>query len=68
MILLIDNYDSFTYNLYHYIIGAGASEVVVKRNDQITIAEIKNLNPKAVHIEQPLVLSLINNLITCFNG
>ena len=38
MILLIDNYDSFTYNLYQYLRELGA-EVVVKRNDAITVAE-----------------------------
>lgn len=48
MILLIDNYDSFTYNLYHYIIQAGETEVIVKRNDEITIDEIKELNPKGI--------------------
>jgi len=48
MILLIDNYDSFTYNLYHYLIEAGASEVLVKRNDQITLNEIVRLNPEAI--------------------
>ncbi len=48
MILLIDNYDSFTYNLYHYLIEAGASEVLVKRNDQITLKEIEKLNPDAI--------------------
>jgi anthranilate synthase component 2 len=48
MILLIDNYDSFTYNLYHYLIQAGAKEVLVKRNDAISIAEIKKLNPKGI--------------------
>ncbi len=48
MILLIDNYDSFTYNLYHYIIEAGCEDVKVVRNDKITIAEIKKLNPKAI--------------------
>ena len=47
-ILLIDNYDSFTYNLYHYLIESGASEVVVKRNDKITISEIENLKPDAI--------------------
>ncbi len=47
-ILLIDNYDSFTYNLYHYLIQAGASEVVVKRNDKITIDEIVKLNPSGI--------------------
>ncbi|MBU6338807.1 MAG: aminodeoxychorismate/anthranilate synthase component II [Rickettsiales bacterium] len=48
MILLIDNYDSFTYNLYHYLIEAGAKDVLVKRNDKISIAEIKKLNPSAI--------------------
>ena len=36
MILLIDNYDSFTYNLVHYISELGA-DVIVKRNDKITV-------------------------------
>ena len=40
-ILLIDNYDSFTYNLYHYISNLGV-EVVVKRNDKIEISEVSN--------------------------
>ena len=48
MILLIDNYDSFTYNLYHYLIEAGEKTVLVKRNDEITIDEIKKLNPAAI--------------------
>lgn len=48
MILLIDNYDSFTYNLYHYLIQAGEKEVIVKRNDQISIDEIKQLNPQGI--------------------
>ena len=48
MILLIDNYDSFTYNLFHYLISAGAKEVLVKRNDKISLEEIKILNPDAI--------------------
>mgnify|MGYP003310158953 CR=1 FL=1 len=40
MILLIDNYDSFTYNLYQYLCELGA-EVRVVRNDQITIEDIE---------------------------
>lgn len=40
MFLLIDNYDSFTYNLYHYLIEVGAT-VEVHRNDTISIDEIK---------------------------
>ncbi len=48
MILLIDNYDSFTYNLYHYLIQAGAKKVVVKRNDEISISEIEKLKPQGI--------------------
>ncbi|MFT6332265.1 MAG: anthranilate synthase/aminodeoxychorismate synthase-like glutamine amidotransferase [Lentimonas sp.] len=50
MILLIDNYDSFTFNLYHYLIEAGEDEVLVKRNDKITLQEIADLNPRAIII------------------
>lgn len=49
MILLIDNYDSFTYNLYQYL-GEVEENIVVKRNDEITIAEIEALNPTAIVI------------------
>ena len=45
MILVIDNYDSFTYNLVQYI-GELGYEVVVKRNDEITCEEVKKLNPE----------------------
>ena len=48
MILLIDNYDSFTYNLYHYLIQAGAKKVVVKRNDAISLDEIKKMKPHGI--------------------
>jgi anthranilate synthase component 2 len=48
MILLIDNYDSFTYNLYHYVIESGKKDILVKRNDQISIAEIEALNPSGI--------------------
>ena len=44
MILLIDNYDSFTYNIYQ-LIGKLGFEVVVKRNDEIQITDIRLLNP-----------------------
>ncbi len=44
MLLLIDNYDSFTWNLYQYFCELGA-EVVVKRNDEITLSEIAALAP-----------------------
>jgi anthranilate synthase component II len=49
MFLLIDNYDSFTYNLWHYLGELGA-EVVVKRNDAITVAEVLAMNPEGVVI------------------
>ncbi|MEO3991660.1 aminodeoxychorismate synthase component 2 [Pseudocitrobacter cyperus] len=49
MILLIDNYDSFTWNLYQYFCELGA-EVLVKRNDDITLAQIDALNPAKIVI------------------
>lgn len=45
MLLIIDNYDSFTYNLVQYF-GELGQEVVVYRNDKITISQIEKLNPK----------------------
>lgn len=47
MILMIDNYDSFTYNLIQYLSVLG-EEVVVYRNDAITIEAIKQLNPSMI--------------------
>lgn len=47
MILLIDNYDSFTYNLFQYVSELG-KEVKVVRNDGITLEEIKQLAPEAI--------------------
>ena len=44
MLLLIDNYDSFTYNLYQYFCELGA-QVKVMRNDQLTLADIEQLAP-----------------------
>tara|TARA_B100000953_G_scaffold266505_1_gene234685 strand:- start:947 stop:1522 length:576 start_codon:yes stop_codon:yes gene_type:complete len=49
MILLIDNYDSFTYNLVHYVEELNYS-VKVFRNDKVTLNEIKRLNPKKIII------------------
>ena len=49
MILLIDNYDSFTYNLYQYMSELGA-EIFVARNDDITVEEIKKLSPEKIVI------------------
>lgn len=47
MILVIDNYDSFTYNLVQYF-GMLGQDVVVKRNDEVTLAEIHALNPDKI--------------------
>jgi anthranilate synthase component II len=47
MICLIDNYDSFTYNLYQYI-GEIDIDILVKRNDEITIEDINNLSPSHI--------------------
>ena len=47
MILLIDNYDSFTYNVYQYLGELGA-EVSVVRNDEITMAQIERLAPEKI--------------------
>ena len=47
MLLLIDNYDSFTYNLFHYLGQLGA-DVVVKRNDEIAVADVFAMKPDAV--------------------
>jgi anthranilate synthase/aminodeoxychorismate synthase-like glutamine amidotransferase len=49
MILIIDNYDSFTYNLVQYLGELGA-KIVVRRNDKITIAGIKRLKPDKIVI------------------
>ena len=49
MLLMIDNYDSFTYNLVQYF-GELGQEVVVHRNDQISVSEIQKLNPKYIVI------------------
>jgi len=47
MILLIDNYDSFTYNLVHYLGELGA-DVEVRRNDALTVGEALDLKPQAI--------------------
>ena len=47
MIILIDNYDSFTFNIYHYFGEIGA-KVKVFRNDKIAIEDIMSIKPKAI--------------------
>lgn len=75
MIIVIDNYDSFTYNLVQYLGELGqelpvANDIRVFRNDQITLTEITNLKPDAVVIspgpgrpeDAGISLDLIKNL------
>jgi anthranilate synthase component II len=47
MILLIDNYDSFTYNLYQYL-GELGEEITVVRNDKISLEDISRMDPEAI--------------------
>lgn len=49
MLLMIDNYDSFTFNLVQYF-GSLKQDVIVKRNDEISLQEIKDLNPAQIVI------------------
>jgi len=49
MILMIDNYDSFTYNLVQYL-GQLGEEVYVRRNDEITLTEIEDMKPEAIFL------------------
>ena len=73
MIILIDNYDSFTYNVKHYFNEIGA-KVETYRNDKITIKEIIEINPKAIVLspgpctpnEAGISLNLIKKLKTTF--
>ena len=47
MVFVLDNYDSFTYNLVQYL-GELGVEVVVRRNDQITVEEVEQLHPERI--------------------
>ncbi len=49
MILLLDNYDSFTYNLLHYLSELG-KEVVVRRNDVVSVADVLAMKPEGIVI------------------
>lgn len=71
MILLIDNYDSFTYNLVQYLMELGA-DVVVYRNNQIRVSNIKRLHPKKIVISPgpctPKEAGISTELIQVFSG
>lgn len=69
MILILDNYDSFTYNLVQYV-GVSRPDHVVYRNDKITIAEIWSLDPDRIIISPgpctPLEAGISNDVIRAF--
>lgn len=71
MLLLIDNYDSFTYNLYQYLSELG-EKVVVIRNDKITLAEIEAMAPERIVISPgpgtPQQAGISNDVIRHFQG
>lgn len=70
-VLMIDNYDSFTYNLYQYLGELGA-DVKVYRNDEITLAKIKTLKPDKIVISPgpctPKEAGISNDVILEFSG
>lgn len=71
MILLIDNYDSFTYNVYQYV-GELHPHIEVARNDEITIEEIETMAPEAIIISPgpgyPETAGITNEVIRQFSG
>lgn len=71
MILVIDNYDSFTYNLVQYL-GELGSEMEVRRNDQTTLDEIERMTPERIVIspgpKTPTEAGICLELIKTFSG
>ena len=71
MILMIDNYDSFTYNLVQYLSELGAS-VKVYRNDQITVQRIRKFRPSKIVVSPgpctPREAGISNDVIRSFSG
>jgi anthranilate synthase/aminodeoxychorismate synthase-like glutamine amidotransferase len=71
MVLVIDNYDSFTYNLVQYL-GEMGVQMQVHRNDQITMEDIRQMRPERIVISpgpcSPLQAGLSNDIIRGFAG
>mmetsp|Transcript_15319 Transcript_15319/g.48891 ORF Transcript_15319/g.48891 Transcript_15319/m.48891 type:complete len:207 (-) Transcript_15319:744-1364(-) len=71
-VLIIDNYDSFTYNLYQYICELDAGRVVVHRNDQISVEECERLCPSRILISPgpgtPKEAGISKDVIRTFAG
>ena len=69
-VVIIDNYDSFTFNLYQYcgeILNkrtlSGQNEIIVKRNDEITVKNLENFNPDKIIISLAQVLQTKKNIL-----
>jgi len=71
MLLMIDNYDSFTYNLVQYLAELGA-ELEIVRNDQITVSQVKEMDPQAIILSpgpgRPENAGIMNQLISEMAG
>ncbi len=71
MLLMIDNYDSFTYNVVQYLAELGA-DVIVHRNDEITLAQIEELDPEFIVISPgpctPLEAGISMDVVRTFGG
>ena len=71
MLLMIDNYDSFTYNLYQYLSELGA-EVVTVRNDKITLEDIEAMSPEGIIVSPgpatPLEAGISNEVVRHFGS
>ncbi len=71
MILVIDNYDSFVYNLVQFLGELGA-QVVVKRNDRVTVDEISKMRPSSIIISpgpgQPQYAGISSDVVDYFAG
>jgi len=71
MILMIDNYDSFTYNLVQYLRMIGM-EVKVARNDEVTVADVEQWNPRAIVVSpgpgRPETAGASLELVRSFSG
>ncbi|MFA7074336.1 MAG: aminodeoxychorismate/anthranilate synthase component II [Endomicrobiaceae bacterium] len=71
MILLIDNYDSFSYNLYQ-LIGSFNQDIKVVRNDELTVKEIEKLNPEQIVLSpgpgKPFDAGICIEIVKYFSG
>jgi len=71
MLLVVDNYDSFTYNLVQYL-GELGEQLEVRRNDKTTVAEIEQLAPEAIVISPgpctPKEAGISNDAVRSFSG